>query len=68
MIAEVSYPSTGQGIEIGWANASNVPIICIYRSGMGPSGALRFISNQIVEYSSPDDMVAKLRSIIADHA
>ena len=28
-VAEVSYPSTGLGIEIGWASMLEVPIICI---------------------------------------
>ncbi len=65
MLAEVSYPSTGQGIEIGWADASNVSIICFYRSGTKPSSAVRFISSRVFEYSSSEDLVEKLRTIIA---
>ena len=65
MLAEVSYASTGQGIEIGWANANNVPIVCFYRSGAKPSGSVRFISNRIFEYSSSEDMIEKIRTRIA---
>ena len=31
IIAEVSIPSTGSGIELGWVNNYNIPIICIYK-------------------------------------
>ena len=30
VIAEVSYPSTGMGIELGWADIFKIPIYCIY--------------------------------------
>lgn len=61
VLAEVSFPSTGQGIELGWAAATGVPIICFFRAGSSPSSALRFVSDNMVEYSSPEDMVAKIR-------
>jgi hypothetical protein len=61
VLAEVSYPSTGQGIELGWADAANVPIICFYRTGAKISSALRFISGTIVEYDTIDDMIEKFR-------
>jgi len=64
VIAEISYPSTGQGIELGWADANNIPIICIYRSGAKISTAVRFISNNIVEYANDEDMIQKLHSEI----
>lgn len=64
MLAEVSHPSTGQGIEIGWASANNIPIICIYRSGTKPSSAIRFISDRVIEYLSSEDMIEKLRTEI----
>lgn len=64
VLAEVSLPSTGQGIELGWANASGVKIICFYRTNSKPSGALRFISDTFIEYSDPDDMIARLRTAL----
>jgi nucleoside 2-deoxyribosyltransferase len=60
VIAEVSFPSTGQGIELGWADANNVPIICIYRKGSSVSTALRFISHEQYEYTSEVDMINQI--------
>ena len=65
MLAEVSYPSTGQGIEIGWADANKVPIICFYRSGAKPSSAIQFTSDHIFEYSTSEEMITKIRAEIA---
>lgn len=61
ILAEVSYPSTGQGIELGWADASEVPIIGFYRSGANVSSALRFVALRLFEYESKEDMLQKLR-------
>ena len=60
VLAEVSYPSTGQGIELGWADVAHKPILCIYRSGTKPSGALRHIAKLLVEYGDTDDMLSKI--------
>lgn len=60
LLAEVSQPSTGQGIELGWADTFNTPIICFYRAGSEPSNSLRFVSNSFIEYSSSEDMVKQL--------
>ena len=60
VVAEISLPSTGQGIELGWASDANVPIICLYRTGSSISSSLRFISSTFIEYVSPEDMVKKL--------
>ena len=40
IIAEVSFPSTGQGIELGIAHAAHKPIICFYKNGSSPTQAL----------------------------
>ena len=32
VIAEVSFPATGLGIELGWADSASVSIICIYKN------------------------------------
>lgn len=62
VIAEVSYPSTGQGIELGWADGYGVPIICVYKQGAKPSGSLKVVSNIFLEYSDAPDMIAQLVS------
>lgn len=60
IIAEVSYPSTGQGIELGWADIYKIPIVCIYKSGSQPSSGLKMITEFFIEYGSRTDMVQKL--------
>lgn len=36
VIAEISYPSTGAGVEIGWADAFDMPIILIHNNTYNP--------------------------------
>lgn len=62
VLAEVSYPSTGQGIELGWADASNVPIICFYRKGTKISSSIDFVSRELFEYSSNEEMIQRLKN------
>ncbi len=51
ILAEVSHPSTGQGIELGIAHMLKVPIICVHKSGSKPSGSLKFITQAVHEYN-----------------
>jgi hypothetical protein len=60
VIAEVSYPSTGEGIELGWANLYGVPIIAIYKEGTKPSGALKAVTDTLIEYADAADMIQHL--------
>ncbi|MBP9667953.1 hypothetical protein KBD87_04080 [Candidatus Saccharibacteria bacterium] len=64
ILAEVSYPSTGQGIELGWADSAQKPIICFHRSDVHPSAALQYISSAITTYHDTDDMIDKLTDAI----
>ena len=60
VIAEVSKASTGLGIELGWASLFEIPVICIFKSGSDPSGSLKAVTDQFLEYSSRKEMLAKL--------
>lgn len=60
MIAEVSFPSTWLGIEIGWANLYHIPIIFLYKEGSKISSALKVISSSFIEYKTKEDMIEKL--------
>ncbi len=60
ILAEVSYPSTGQGIELGWGDAEGIRIICFYKAGSSPSSAIELISSSSFEYASMDEMLSKL--------
>ena len=62
VLAEVSYPSTGQGIEIGRAEVYGVPVVCFYKEGAKPSGSLKFVTQDFIPYSDPIDMLQKLEA------
>ena len=64
VLAEVSYPSTGLGIELGWADAAQIPIICMYAEGSKPSEALRAISAVFAQYQTSKDMVEKITTAL----
>jgi len=64
MIAEVSHPSIGLGVEMGWADSMGLPIICAYRKGSKVSESIRMISSNIVEYSDPEQMVLEINRIL----
>ena len=60
VLAEVSQPATGQGIELAWAHSNNIPIICIYKIGSDISGSLSFLTDKFLEYADEKDMVSKV--------
>ena len=61
VIAEVSLPSIGMGIELGWANMKNIPIICFYKKGSQVSGSLKAVTDKIIEYENEKDFISKLK-------
>lgn len=60
VLAEVSYPSTGQGIELGWASTLGKRIVCVFRKGAKYSSSLKVVSDEFIEYESLEDMLQKL--------
>ncbi len=60
VIAEVSEPSTGQGIELGWADVYGVPIVCLSEKGSKVSHSLFSIPEHFIEYEDAKDMIEKL--------
>lgn len=67
VIAEVSLPSTGQGIELGWADAASVPIIALYEAGSDYSKSTGYIAKQMSEYRDVDEMLQIITDYIATH-
>lgn len=67
VLAEVSAPSTGQGIELGWANAAGVPIAAIHRQGTKPTRSIRRVTDQILSYFNQDDLIKKVRQKLDEH-
>lgn len=60
VIAEVSLPSMSEGIELGWANALKIPIICVHKKDQIASQFLSIISNHILEYVDSQEMVTAI--------
>lgn len=60
VLAEVSTPSTGQGIELGWADVFGIPILCFFKAGTEPAKSLNKITDKIIEYGDEMDLVNKL--------
>jgi hypothetical protein len=60
-IAEVTYPSTGLGIELGWASTADCPIYCFAQNGSHPSSSINIICPKITWYEDQDSLVNNLR-------
>lgn len=65
VIAEVSFPSIGMGIELGWADSFRIKIAAIYRSGSKVSGSIRSVTDTLVEYGD-SDLVDKLEVVLSE--
>jgi len=63
--AEVSQPATGVGIEIGWADMFDVPVLGFYKKGTKPSSSLNYIAREVIEYSDSNELVEKLSDSLA---
>lgn len=64
VLAEVSHSATGQGIELGWADAFEVDIICMYKSGSKISGSLKVVSDIFIEYTNAEDIISRLADVL----
>jgi len=67
LLAEVSYPSTGMGIELGWASDHSKPIFCLYEYGKDYSRALLVLTKHIDHYAGAGEMVEKVEKFIHDN-
>lgn len=64
IVAEVSFASTGMGIELGWASSCGIKIICIYQMGKKHSNSLKTVSNHFFEYKN---LTAEIKNILMPH-
>ena len=64
VIAEVSYPSIGLGIELGFLYDDNKPIYCMHKTDKKVSGSINVITNNIYEYSNIEEMLRIIQEII----
>ena len=63
LIAEVSFPGTGIGLELGRAESNNIPIICVIKKGYKCSSSVKR-NFKVIEYSDRKDLVNKLEKLI----
>ena len=61
LLAEVSVPSLGTGIEVGWANAYGIPVVFMHKKDIKISSSLKLVSSNFLEY---DDLAQKKEKII----
>lgn len=66
VLAEVSFGSIGQGIELGWADALNVPIACIGKVGTKIADSLKTIvrPEHIVGYNDEVNMLEQITKLL----
>ena len=63
VIAEVSYPSTGLGIELGFLYDDNKKIYCIHRSDKKISSSISVVASNINVYSNLDEMAEIVKKL-----
>lgn len=66
VIAEVSYPGTGLGIELGWAEGFGKRIICIYKYDFHIAGSLKYVSEDFISYLDFHELMEKLETAITE--
>lgn len=64
LVAEASLPSTGQGIELGWASMHNLPVLCISKEGSAVSSSLKYVCTDTRKYKTPQELIAAIDSFI----
>lgn len=62
MLAEVSYPSTGLGIELGWAECAKRKIWFLFQKDCQPSLSLKLLSDHFIEYADLAELILKLNT------
>jgi hypothetical protein len=64
VVAEVSFPSTGGGIEIGWAHAFNIPILMVAREDSNTPDSLGNLGLSFLRYGSKEDLALKVNQAV----
>ncbi len=59
-LAEITYPSIGLGIEMGWADAVGVKIICLVKNGENISKSAVSVAADVIEYKNGEDLLKQL--------
>ena len=65
-IAEVSRDSTGLGIELGWAEEFDVPVMCAHMKDSEVSRALEVVTGKILEYENSRELVEIVEEAVSE--
>jgi hypothetical protein len=57
LLAEVSRPSIGLGMELAWAREAKTPVLAIRQEGSRKSTSLHIVTPDVYEYKKPQDMI-----------
>ncbi len=64
LIAEISYPSHTVGVEVGWADSFNVPIIFIFKKSTKVPSSLKLVSGKFIEYDKVDNIIHNIEDTL----
>jgi len=64
LLTEVSMPSLGAGIEMGWADAFDIPIIALYENGSDISFSIDNVITDRIEYKDADNMITQIEEAL----
>jgi len=67
-VAEVSYPSTGLGIELAWTADAQRKILCVHRADKKPSLALKTVCSDIRSYRGMEELIKFIQEVVAASA
>ena len=67
MIAEVSYPSTGLGLELAWARTAKILVLCIHLTDCPPSSSVTSLFPHLLAYADEADLCEKIAQWITAH-
>lgn len=65
--AEVSYPATGLGIELWFANIYWIKIVCFSKNWTKISWSLKYVCEDFFEYENSEDMIKQIEEKIETH-
>lgn len=66
VLAEISYTGTGLGIELGWADAFEIPLIALCKKGFKISSSVKTLECPIVTYDNSQQMISRIEKAILD--
>jgi len=66
IVAEASFPATGLGIELGWADIFNIPIIALCKKDCKLSSSINVLTKNIISYKDSKELISNLTETISN--